>query len=97
MKVTITEKHLNRAIRARLGKIRDSIVRTCLIGQVCREIYPEFEACFEGGINVRNCKISLRVPKSSKINEFIYLFDKHDYAEIRKQLPVTVRFPDVPK
>lgn len=95
MKVTITEKHLNRALRAR--KKGSSPSKTCLIAQAAKEVYgKKFEGCAEGFMCIRTLAL-FALKLGVRASKLIKLYDHYEYDLIRGQLPVIVHFPDVPK
>lgn len=93
MKVTITEKHLKKAINARQRGARISI--TCLVAQAAKEVYgAKFNGCSEGWMCFKSGKMANLGKKASGL---ITLFDGLHYAAILEKLPSIVHFPDLPQ
>lgn len=95
MKVTITEKHLKKAIR-QMPTAR-YIGRSCLVAQAAKEVYgKDFQAC---GCNwmffTQGREVRLTEPVVSLVHQFDMARDEKEYARIK--LPVTINLPNIPK
>lgn len=88
MNITITNKHLTRAIKAEASKKSLWIPRGryCLVAQAVSESIPTFSHCFWDRFVTEDSKESV-LPQ--KVRKLVSLFDEKQDVKIKSLLPVT--------
>lgn len=93
--LTITEKHLDLAIKAETQEKDTSRNKRCILAQAAKEFLPDFNSCGYTSITTTDYehyeqkRVSIDDPN---VFSLVYDFDHQEYESVRRKLPVTVHF-----